>query len=155
MKFIKRSGCGLLLLFAIGTAVFHSAIAEESMGQVLQINTRFLSIYGKPTWLLIVRDIETGRVSPYLFDILKETNFWIAFTYGHTYKITASNLVFGPYAKIKNFCGLENGILTGQSMSIVLTGVLAPVNNSFKCRVQRYADMPFTMTEKNPEPQKR
>ncbi|MCC2666374.1 MAG: hypothetical protein K0S63_290 [Gammaproteobacteria bacterium] len=132
-------------MFLFILSAFNFAIADESIGQVLQINTRFLNVYGKPTWLLIVRDEETGRVLPYLFDIREKTNFWIAFTYGHTYKVTASNLVFGPYAKVKNFCHLEKGILTGQSMFITLKGVLAPTESSFKCYVQQYAGVPFTI----------
>jgi hypothetical protein len=81
-----------------------------------------------------------------MFDIRKEVNFWVAFTYGHSYRITASNLVFGPYAKIRNFCNLENGILDRQSMTVSLTGELAPVANSFRCQVRKYRDTQFTMT---------
>ncbi len=148
---MKIKKCKWIIGFLLAVSASNFALADESIGQVLQINTRFLSIYGKPTWLLIVRDEETGRVSPYLFDIREQTNFWIAFTYGHTYKVTASNIVFGPYAKIRNFCHLEKGILTGQSMSITLTGVLAPTESSFKCHVQQYAGVPFTITnEKTP-----
>ena len=124
--------------------MLNTAAANDGVGQVLQINTHFRTLYGTPSWLLIIRDVDTGRVLPYQFDILKESNFWLAFTYGHTYRITVSSLTFGPYAKINNFCNLENGTLTGQSMMINLTGVLSPVN-SYHCHVSKFKSMPFTI----------
>lgn len=146
MRIKKNSWLGLLI--TLGWMV-NTAQADDSVGQVLQINTHFHTVYGKPTWLLIVRDVETGLVSPYLFDIHKTDNYWVAFTYGHTYQVTASSLTFGPRAKIKNFCNLEDGILAGQSMTITLTGVLAPVTRSYHCHVAKYKDMQFTITNQN------
>jgi hypothetical protein len=134
------------LLIILGCIINKAQADDDTLGQVLQINTHFRTLYGTPSWLLIVRDVETGLVSPYQFDIHQEDNYWIAFTYGHTYKITASSLTFGPYAKIKNFCKLESGILTGQSMTITLTGVLSPVTSSYRCRVSKYKNMQFTIT---------
>ncbi len=144
MKIKKIDWLGL---FATLGCMLNVAQADDFVGQVLQINTHFRIVYGKPTWLLIVRDVETGLVSPYLFDIRKEDNYWVAFTYGHTYQVTASSLTFGPRANIKNFCHLENGILAGQSMTITLTGELAPVTSSYHCHISKYKDMPFTITE--------
>ena len=143
-----KTSCWRVLLITLGWLV-STAQADDSVGQVLQINTHFRTVYGKPTWLLIVRDVETGLVSPYLFDIHKTDNYWVAFTYGHTYQVTASNLTFGPLAKIKNFCNLESGTLAGQSMTITLTGALAPVKRSYRCHVARYQNMPFTITNQN------
>ncbi len=144
---IKRSSCLEWLIILSG--MINTAQADDAVGQVLQINTHFNTLYGKPTWLLIVRDVETGLVSPYLFDIRKEDNYWVAFTYGHTYQVIASSLTFGPRAKIKNFCKLEEGILAGESMSIILTGALAPVTTSYRCHVSKYKDMRFTITNES------
>ena len=132
---------GLLISLAL---VLDTAQANDGVGQTLQISTHFRTVYGTPSWLLIIRDVNTGRVLPYQFDIVKESNFWVAFTYGHTYRITASSLTFGPYAKIDNFCNLENGIITGQSMMIRLTGVLSPVN-SYHCYVSKFKSEQFTI----------
>ncbi len=113
-------------------------------GQNLQINTYFRSITGTPTWLLIIRDEDTGKVSPYIFDVANKENFWIAFTFGHSYRITASSVKFNPYATLNNFCGLENyGILSGQSLFITVSGSLTPNYRSSKCRVLKYNAMPF------------
>lgn len=136
------------LLITLG-CIINTAQADSGLGQVLQIGTHFRTLYGTPTWLLIVRDVDTGLVTPYQFDIHKEDNYWIAFTYGHSYRITASSLTFGNFAKINNFCNLENGILVGQSMVISLTGVLAPVKKGYLCNVYKYKDIPFTMTSQN------
>ncbi len=136
------------LLITLG-CIINTAQADNTMGQALQINTHFRTLYGTPTWLLIVRDVDTGLVSPYQFDIRKEDNYWVAFTYGHSYKVTASSLTFGNFAKINNFCNLENGIISGQSMVIRLTGVLAPVTPSYRCNVSKYKDISFTNTSQN------
>lgn len=119
--------------------------AQIPMGQTLLIQTHFSDVVGKPEWLLVVRDVQSGVVLPYLYEIKNNDNFWIAFTAGRTYRVTASTLKFGPYAKIHNFCGLENGILTGKSMSISLTGELSPNPNSFKCHVSQFSDNPISV----------
>lgn len=121
------------------------AVVEVNQTQTLQIYTHFQCIIGKPTWLLIVRDVDTGLVSPYMFDIRNNDNFWLAFTYGHNYKIITSSLKFGRLAVINNFCNLENGIISGKSMYLTLTGVLTPDVNSSSCYVKRYRDPNFTI----------
>lgn len=136
------------LLIALGCLI-NTVQADNSVGQVLQISTHFRTLFGKPSWLLIVRDEDTQLVTPYLFDIHQKENYWVAFTYGHTYRITASSLTFGPYAKIDNFCNLEDGIIAGQSMVVNLTGVLAPVNSSYRCNVSKLKEMQFTITSQS------
>ncbi len=120
-----------------------SAAAQNPFGQALQINTHFRSILGSPTWLLIVRDVDTGVVIPYMFDIRNYDNFWIAFTYGHSYRVTVSTLKFGPFAVIHNFCRLEDGILSRRSMIISLTGNLTPNRFSSRCNVIKYNNIEF------------
>jgi hypothetical protein len=118
-------------------------IQAEEIGQTLQINTRLSSVTGHPTWLLIIRDVNTGIVRPYIYDIIDNDNFWIAFSGGHSYRITASTLKFGPFAIIQNFCGLQNGILDRKSMILTLTGRLTPYRGSSKCTVIKYRGNSF------------
>lgn len=125
------------------------AYAENSLEQTqtLQIYTNFKTILGKPSWLLIIRDVDTGLVSPYLFDIQKNDNFWVAFSYGHNYKITASTLQFEGCGEIQNFCNLENGIISGKSMYMTLSGILSPDPLRMKCNVMKYGDTKFTIVK--------
>lgn len=116
---------------------------ENPFGQTLQINTHLRSMIGKPSWLLIVRNVETGQVVPYVFDFTKNDNFWLALTFSRSYRVTVSNLKFGSNVAINNFCHLENGILTAQSMSITLTGVLSPDSRSSHCHVLKYQEFDF------------
>jgi hypothetical protein len=132
----------LCTFFWLGLCIT-SANAQNPFGQTLQINTYFRSVVGNPTWLLIVRDMDTGIVLPYMFDIRNNDNFWIAFTYGHSYRITASTLKWGPFAKIHNFCRLEDGILSRQSMIISLSGNLTPYRYSSYCKVIKYKSIEF------------
>jgi len=142
---------GIVIISIVIINLFSSipAIADNEFGQTIQIYTQFRQFYGKPTWLLIVRDVETGLVTPYIFDIQNNQNYWLAFTYGHHYRITVSNLKFGTYGEITNFCGLENGILSEISMYMTLTGVLTPDPNTTKCFVHQYKNASFTIVNGN------
>lgn len=121
------------------TASVSSLYAQNLPGQTLQINTWFRSIAGKPTWLIIIRDIENNEAKPYLFDISQHENYWVLLNKGHTYRVTSSRLTFGPFAAINNFCGLQNGTLTNTSMFITITGDLTPDPASSVCRITKYA----------------
>jgi hypothetical protein len=124
------------------------AQSADGLGQSIQIYTQFQSFIGKPSWLLILRDIDHGQVIPYVYDITKNDNFWLAFSYGRNYKITVSQLNFYPYGiKIDNFCGLVDGrIMRGESMYMTIRGDLTPRRRwSIDCHVMRYPDFNFTV----------
>lgn len=130
--------CWRILLLLISPFFSSLTSAQQMLGQSILINTNFTQIYGKPTWLLEIRDEESKKVSPYLYEIRNNDNYWIAFTFGHTYRIIASSVTFGPFAKIKNFCHLENGIISGQSYMILLKGEMSPDKHSYQCYVEKY-----------------
>lgn len=142
-----------VLIIFITSLFLHSlqnfAMPSLEQTQTLQIYTHFQTFIGKPTWLLIVRDVESGLVSPYIFDIRNNDNFWIAFTFGHHYRVTTSKVTFGKYAVINNFCGLENGILSGISMFMKLTGSLTPDPKTTKCHVTAFQETTFTIVNEH------
>ena len=119
--------------------------AQSPFGQVMTIDTYLKWVYGSPSWLLILRDDDSGAVSPYLFDFTYSTHHWIAFSYGRTFRVTVSKLTFGPFAKINNFCGLENKVLTDTSIFLSITGILSPDPNSSFCNIRYFKHMPFTI----------
>lgn len=150
--------CRRVLIFCLALFILTcSCYAEESnegLGQTIQIYTRLHSFVGKPSWLLIIRDVDNNQNIPYLFDLKRGTNFWVAFTYGRNYLITVSELQFSPYRrdpyhvkKIKNFCQLESvgHIIRGKSLYITIKGELTPNTDTFSCYVTRYADSNFTI----------
>ena len=127
---------------------------ENPLGQTIQIYTRFHSFVGRPSWLLMIRDVDHNENIPYVFDIRRGTHFWVALTYGRNYLITASNLQFSPYGrnpyktkKIRNFCNLESHgrIIRGKSLYITINGDLTPNTNTYTCYVSKYADSNFTL----------
>lgn len=118
-------------------------------GQVVQINTDFSQVLGQPEWVLIIRNIETGEILPYLFEIRENKNFWLAFTSGNNYKIIASTLSFGPYANLENFCRLEKGIIEGKSMRLIISGILSPDRNKIRCKLNVYSNANFTIVNDN------
>ena len=152
--------CLILFLQCTVHASLSYAQTGDGIGQTIQIYTRFHSFVGQPSWLLIIRDVDHGQNIPYLFDIKKGDNMWVAMTFSRNYLITVSSLQFSPYrmypnrnyprtyssAKINNFCGLEsNGsIIRDESLYIVLSGDLTPNRDRFTCHVSRYKDMNFT-----------
>lgn len=121
------------------------AFSQDQIAQTLNISTHFTSIVDKPSWLLELRDMESGLVLPYLFDIRNNDNFFFAFSKEHSYRVVASVLKFGPYATIKNFCKLESGVITGKSMLISITGVLSPDPRKTFCRVNKFSQRIFTI----------
>ena len=141
MMTIKK--CFTLLWLSMAMLYGIPAQAGDSLGQVIQINTRFHSIAGKPVWLLVLRNVDTGVVMPYLYDVKNNDNFWIALSFGRNYRVTASTLKFGPFAIVRNFCHLENGVLSGKSMIVNITGDLTPNRYSSKCHILKYNDFAF------------
>jgi len=139
---IKRlSLLGLACLISFGC--FSPVYAGDAIAQTLQIYTHFKLIEGKPSWLLILRDQESGQVFPYLFDVKQNDNFWVAFSKEHDYKVTASEVKFGPCAVIHNFCHLQDGVLSGKSMYVTLSGVISPNRQTAHCHVTTYNDTHF------------
>lgn len=126
---------------------------QDGIGQTIQINTRLHSFVGRPSWLLMIRDIDHNENIPYVYDITRGNNFWLAFTYGRNYLITASTLQFAPYRSnpyrtkvINNFCNLESHgrVARGESLQVTLTGDLSPDANSYTCNVIRFKENNFS-----------
>lgn len=142
--------CQKILALLACLVITSSAMADpDDFGQTIQIYTQLKSFVGRPSWLLIIRDIDHNQNIPYMYDFEKGDNFWLAFTFGRNYLITASRLVFNPYTnkKISNFCGLEsNGrIMRGQSLYITIIGKLTPNTDSYNCSVLSYQDSNFAI----------
>lgn len=148
----------LLNLFLLSCLFSMSAYAQtdDGLGQTIQIYTRFHSFVGKPSWLLIVRDLDHGDNIPYLFDITKGNNYWVAFTFSRNYLISASHLQISSYQprfneyrnfRINNFCDLESEgrIIRGKSIYITIDGDLSPYSDTYTCNVSEYADTNFTI----------
>lgn len=141
-----------MLLLLVATNVF--AQAEDGVGQTIRINTRLRSFIGRPSWLLVIRDIDHNQNIPYVFDVNQNDNFWLAFTYGHSYVIVASTMQFAPYKAnpfrtrvIHNFCNLESRgrISRGESMQVTINGDLSPNTDNYTCSVMRFRDSHFNV----------
>jgi hypothetical protein len=120
-------------------------------GQIIQINTRFHSFLGKPSWLLVIRDLDHGENIPYLYDIERGENTWFALTYGKNYLIIASTLQISTYGSrlnrfkkytIHDFCHLESQgrIIRGQSLYLTIDGDLTQHEDTVNCEISRYTD---------------
>ncbi|MFZ2315560.1 MAG: hypothetical protein WAW86_07890 [Gammaproteobacteria bacterium] len=139
---------------------FYAAKAESmEFGQTIQITTRLHSFVGRPTWLLEIRDVDNNQTIPYLFDITRGGNFWIALTYGRNYLVTASRLKMSSYQsryniydvhEVNDFCHLEsNGrINKGESLYVTLQGDLSPNPDMYTCHVMKYGNAEFTVAPK-------
>jgi hypothetical protein len=148
-----KSALYLSLLLICLTTLPLCARSEDSLGQTIQISTRLHSFVGRPSWLLIIRDVDNGQNIPYIFDFKRGENTWVALTYGRNYLITVSQLQFAPYHNnpykenpytqktINNFCQLESHgrIIRGESLVITIEGHLSPYN-SYECHVSSYRE---------------
>jgi len=144
----------MLWIITNSMPIAHAEMPE--IGQTIQITTRFHSFIGKPSWLIIVRDVDNDLSMPYLFTIQRGENFWLLPTHGRNYLITVSNLQINTYQsrsngygayKINNFCHLESHgrIIHGESLYITIEGDLTPDPSSVNCQVQRFKDPNFSM----------
>jgi hypothetical protein len=153
---------GLLFSLCFIVPGFAEERGHDGLGQTIQIYTRFRSFVGKPSWLLIIRDLDNDQNVPHLFDISRGDNFWLVFTYGRNYLITVSNLKintykskyndFGKYT-INDFCHLESHgrIVRGESMYITIDGDLTPDPSSITCHVSKFPDTNFSVVPNAPE----
>ncbi|GEM_PF-1862698 len=147
MAIKKLCQVGLLTVSFFSLSLF--AYERTFNEQTIQINTRLHKLYGNPSWLLIIRDEESQRVFPYVFDFNSLDNFWVVFSHARSYRVTVSRLQFGPYGEINNFCHLENRSMSGQSLNVTLNGDLSPVASTSQCHVQQYQNYSFTITDKS------
>lgn len=150
---LKKWILNIALAIPLGIASL-SALAQpiDDFGQIIKIRTNFRSWIGKPTWTLIIRDVDHNQVIPYVFDIRKGTNYWVAFTYSRNYVVTVSELTFHPYdRKIYNFCNLESmgAIQRGTSMDVYIQGNLSQNTDTFTCNVLKYTDTNFNISNSN------
>lgn len=150
----KTISCIGLLLSLIFISSSSDAQFDDGLGQTVKIYTRLHSFTGKPSWLLIIRDVDHNQNIPYVYDIRRGNNFWFAFTFGRNYLISVSNMQFSPYKRdpfrskrTNNFCNIEsNGrIIHGKSMTIMITGELSPNSNTYTCHVSTYPGGYFTV----------
>lgn len=150
----KSNACRWILFLLCQASLCYARPDSDELGQVIQIHTRFHSFVGKPTWLLVIRDLDNNQTIPYLYDIKRGDNTFLALTYSRHYLITASRLQIETYRsryneyhqyRINNFCHLEsNGrIIRGESLSITINGDLSPDSNTYSCHVLRFRDSNF------------
>lgn len=132
------------------------ASLSYAQGQAIQINTRFDSWVGKPTWVLMIRDLDHNINIPYVFQISHSDSYWVALTFGRNYLISASTLQILLYIprwnqyrnyRVDNFCNLEsNGrINRGESMFITVSGNLTPNPNTYTCNVTKFPSGDLTI----------
>lgn len=144
MAIKKLCQVGLLSLCLLSGS-FANAALNQLPGQFLQINTYFHGVDGHPSWLLILRDVSSGVTLPYYYEVKNNDNYWIALSFAHTYRVTVSMLKFDEHTAITNFCHLEDGIISGESMYITVSGYLSADPNSSQCHVIRYKDVGLTV----------
>lgn len=149
MMLIKKIIAYIILCLTTSISYAQPDEKIDELGQTIQINTRLHAFIGKPIWTLIIRDIDHGQNIPYIFDIRKGGNHWIALTHGRNYLITASRVQIETYwsrynkyknYRINNFCNLEsNGkIIRGRSMYITIEGILSPYTNTYTCHLSSW-----------------
>lgn len=146
-----------LLTLSFSIAMGQSfALDQDDIGQTIQIHTHFNAFTGRPSWLLIVRDLDHNENIPYVFDVKRGEDVWVVYTRSRHYLITVSTMQFAPYLrdpyrikKINNFCRIEShgAIQRGVSLYINLTGTLSPYAADYDCQVQKYADPNFTVVD--------
>ncbi len=164
MSLIKRILSVFILLGVSLTSAFAQdnieTIGRDGLGQTIQINMNLTGVTGKPTWLITIRDVDNNQNVPYMFDITKDNHYWLLFTYGRNYLISASDMQITKFSEryndyrsyqIHDFCNIESHgrISRGESMSIWITGELTPNMDKIHCQVNRFNDPNFHVAPAN------
>lgn len=153
---INKKSASLCLIFVlfIGIWINNAYSIHQDPGETIQISTRLRSFVGNPSWLIVIRDLDHGQNIPYLYDIKKGENYWMAFTAGKNYLILASTLRINTHGTRQNrykqyvihdFCHLESKgrIARHQSLYITVTGDLTSNPNTVDCNVARFTHSEF------------
>ncbi len=146
------------LCVSIIVCIFASSALADFEGQTIQIYTRFHAFVGNPTWLLVIRDLDSDQNLPYMFDIVRGDNFWVIFVPSRNYLISASRLQISSYQsrtntfkniRVNDFCNLEsNGrIIKGESLYITIDGELRPNRDAYNCNVSSYPSTNFSIAK--------
>lgn len=149
MQGLRIKVLSLISLALCSLPLFANPNPDAPFGQMIEIRTHLTSFIGDPVWSLEIRDIDNNQILPYVFDIKRGDNYWVALTYGHNYLIQASRMQFVSYQsryntyrnfRIKNFCRIEsNGrILRNRSATIYLEGNLSPNSDTYTCHMTTY-----------------
>ena len=149
MQGLRTTCLSLISLTLVSLPVFADPNPDVPFGQMIEIRTHLTSFVGSPVWSLEIRDVDNNQIIPYVFDINRGDNYWVALTYGHNYLIQASRMQFVSYQsryntyrnyRVKNFCHIESAgrILRGRSATIYLEGNLSPYSDKYSCHMTTY-----------------
>lgn len=140
----------IIKLGLLSSLFFLSPLAQAQLEQIkhiIEIHTKLTSIVGRPTWLIVLRDMNSGHILTFMYDFILYENDWVAYSKNRKYRVVSSSLKFGPDIVINNFCGIQDGILEGTSMYITLIGAITPDPTTAKCKVLKYNDVGFTVVQ--------
>ena len=141
---MAKSGCKIILPLALFLAPLCQSYAAVS--HTIQIHTHFTRVIGSPTWIVIIHDMDSSAVYPYLFNIIEPDNFFLIFPNAKNYYIVSILQFDFLNKKIENFCHLSQGMMSGVSMDVTLKGTLTPNPSTSQCYVLKYKDMPYTVS---------
>lgn len=119
------------LLVTVFLAIAFPALARP----VIQIESQLTAIQDNPTWLILLSNVDDGSIIPWMHEFSSSKSYWLVFPEGRDYRIVASELRFAHNTVFSNFCNLQDGILSNQSMQVFLRGKLNPAGDALDCRV--------------------
>ncbi len=86
-------------------------------------SSQLTAVKGKPTILLIVKNLDNNTIQPYMFHISCARPFAMFNFHAHQYKILEARLQTN-FGTIKRFCRIARGIVTDKNLQIRLRGTL-------------------------------
>jgi len=107
---------------------------------LIQIEGQLKEIKANPSWFILLRNVDTGSIVPWMLDLQGPFVHWSVFPEGHDYQIIASEMRFNDNTVLHNVCDIEDGIVSGRSLQITLKGQLTPTSDTFDCRKMSWSD---------------
>lgn len=127
---MAMSKCKMLMVLAL--LFLPSTFAAADSSQTIKIRTDFTKMSKPASWLIIVKDVDSPAVYPYLFDLTKEANTIVIFTNARNYRVIS--VVQFPHAhrQISNYC-LPQAIISDLSLEVTVKGDLSPNRATSDC----------------------
>jgi hypothetical protein len=126
-------------------ALFLAPVCYADVSQTIQIHTRLSEGSEAPSWLLIIYDLNSSAVYPYLYDLIERENFFLIFTNARHYRVLSILQFNLSGQKINNFCNFPQGAISNESLDVTVTGVLTPNPATSHCQVLKYKSMPYAV----------
>ena len=125
------------LVWAVMLLLTPFTASHADVSQIIQIHTRFTKVWDTASWLVIVHDLDSSGVYPYVFDLVDADNFFLIYTNARNYRLDSVLQFDLSQQKFHHFC-LPTQNITGKSLIVYLRGNLTADPATLDCNITQF-----------------